>query len=259
MILPSKEEILGMVNKMRKLNFVGFALFLISLGIIFLGMFSITGHVISDKKYFSLTNIIGFALLFLSFILMTSRKSLEAIVIPAGKKEENKTRAKRGRDYYNNDEQYFIISGGRGDEPLRESDMAEIYNELREAEKLRIYGKKPKIKPSQIVVEGRSADTLENVLYSLQKLKSNTGEITFVSYPLHLRKMRMIMKKAREEGLVPGGLKERYVPTSQNISEFIYGVLALAKEKYRLRNGIKEAQKNKTGEFGNFVKRLLEG
>ena len=48
------------------------------------------------------------------------------------------------------------------------------------------------------------------------------------------------MEKAREEGLVPEGLKEKYIPTEQNLYQFIYGTAALVKEKFRLRDGIKK-------------------
>ncbi len=244
---------------MNKKRGIGFLLFLGSIGMILFGNFSITGGVIGQQTHILPISWIGICLLFVSLIILTSKNSLEAIVIPTGEKGENSRRARVGRNYYSNPEnQYFIISGGPGRNKIDESERADIYRGLRDAG----YGGKEtgkEIKPSQMVIEGRSTDTLHNVLYSLEKLRPGTGQIDFVSYPLHLKKIEMIMDKAREEGLVPGGLKVSYIPTKQSISETVYGLLALVREKYRLRKGIKEAEKNNTGKFGNLIKKLIEG
>jgi len=224
---------------MKIKRLIGFALFLISLGLVLFGNFSFTGEVIGFQNKFNILNFLGILILFISLILLTSKKSLEAIVIPTG--QEDIERAETGRRYQTKEDQYFIISGGKGAGSLSESERAHIYRELRQTKALKEFGKEPKIKPSQITIEESSTDTLENVLKTLKKLRPGTERITFVSYPLHLERFKLIMKKAREGGLVPEGLKEKYIPTEQNLYQFIYGKAALAKEKIRLRNGIKNS------------------
>lgn len=239
---------------------IGFVLFLIAIGFIFAGTFSVTGNIISQRYPILTVNIIGVFLLLISLLLMTSKKSLEAIVIPTGEKSENNERARVGLDYYSkkgNPENYFIITGGRYG--MRDPKREEIYKELRGAGYTGKTGEGPEIKPSQMIVESHSRDTLDNVIYSLKKLRPGTRQIDFVSYPLHLSRIKLIMKKAKKEGLAPDWLKVKYVPTSQNVFEFFYGIIGLIEERYRLRHGIREAQKHSPGKFGNLVKRLLGG
>lgn len=244
---------------MDKKKGFGFLLLIVSMGFILAGSFSITGFSVSQNTITSLnTSYIGFIMLLVSLLLMTSKNSLEAIVIPTGQRKENFVRARKGVNYYSNPEtQYFIISGGRGSKKLRESERADIYRGLRAAGYTGKKGEGPEIKPSQMIIEGKSKDTLENVLYSLRKLRPGTKQIDFVSYPGQLDRFKLIIEKARKEGLVPEGLKVKYIPTHQNLKEFVYGILALAKEKYRLRNGIKEAEKHKTGKLGNLAKKVI--
>lgn len=244
---------------MKKRKALGFFFFTISFSTFLLQSFRMTGDFVGTGNGFSALGLASVVLMFVSLLLLTSKESLEAIVVPTGgSPKENKERASTSRHYKTERNQYFVVSGGRGNRPLNESERANIYRELRQSEALKKHGRAPPVKPSQMTIEGNSRDTVENVLYSVEKIRPGTKKITFVSYPLHLKRFEMVFEKAKEEGLVPKDLRADYVPTDQNIQEIVYGTLALIKERWRLRNGIKEAEKHKTGKLGNLIKRVLE-
>ena len=231
---------------------IGILLFICSIIFLLIGIdFNLTGNFIREyfQSQFRLMHLIGIFLFINSIVILVSKKGLEAIVVPTGGIiTENIERAdEAGKNYDKDKNQYYVISGELEDKTLKNSGRTDIYRELRK------YG----IKPSQMIVEGKSSDSLENVMYTLKRLKKDTKEISFVSYPLHLKKFKYIMSKAKEECLAPKNLKVKYLPTKQSAKEFIYGILALMKEKYRLRKGINHAMGHKTGKLGNFVKKLV--
>lgn len=227
---------------------IGIITLLFSITFLGIGIQGITGNIITEyfQGDFLSLHIIGLILLFISIFIFTSRKSLDAIIIPtAGYKEEDLERTKRTEKVKT---KYYLISGEKEeDKPFKETSRATIYKELRK------YG----IKPSQIKIEGESGDTLENILFSLKKLK-DMKEIGIVSYPQHLKRFEYIINKAKEENLIPYDLRVTYLPTKEKSKEKIYGSLGLLKEKYRLRHSIKEAKKHKTGWLGNSIKKVLE-
>jgi len=228
----------------------GFLLLLISLAMLFYDMKSnFTGNFIGS--YFQENNLIhifGFSLLFVSLILFLYRKNLDAVIIPTGPSiNDGFERAHKTGEYYEKGSKikYFVISG-EGEKHSSEVQRDTIYRELR----------RHNIKSSKIKIEDKSHDTLENVIYSLKKLK-NAKRIGIVSYPQHLNRFEYIIKKAKEEGIIDKNIKIEKIPTRQNVNEFFYGIIANLKERYRLRHGIKEADKNKTGKFGQFIKKLI--
>jgi len=68
-------------------------------------------------------------------------------------------------------------------------------------------------------------------------------------------------------GLITGPLPEvismdvefEFIPTDQTFKQWGYGVAANVKERWRLRKGISKAREHKTGQFGNFVKKIISG
>jgi vancomycin permeability regulator SanA len=233
------------MNIKKKFGF----LFLI-LSIIFLSSlfnFNVTGNIVKNYFWsdFSFLNFIEMVLFFLSLFLLTSRKSLDAIIIPTGGGSE---RTKKSLEAYGKrDVGYFVISGKlEGGESLNKSQRADIYRDLRK------YG----IKPKEIKVEGKSSDTLENAIYSLENLRENE-RVGIVSYPKHLERFRYIVEKMREEGKISKGVKIEYIPTDQTFKQWAYGMVANIKERGRLREGISEARKQKTSHFGNFFKNII--
>ena len=227
---------------------IGLITLLFSIALLSVGVKGITGNVVAEyfQGRFLFGHFFGLILLFISIFLLTSKKSLDAIIIPtAGEKEEDLERTRRVKKVKT---KYYLISGEREeDKPFKETSRATIYKELRK------YG----IKPSQMKIEGKSGDTLENTLYSLKKLKGMKN-IGVVSYPQHLKRFEHIINKAKEENLIPNNLKVTFIPTDETSKEKIYGSLGLLKEKYRLRYGITEGKKHKTGWVGNSIKKILE-
>jgi len=232
-----------------KKRLIGILLLVCSVVLMFFGFdFNITGNFV--KNYFEgnfiFIHILGFVFLFVSVILLTSRKTLDAIIIPTGgeTKEDIERASRAGKEKIK--VKYFIISGGRGANPLPESERANIYRELRR------HG----IKPSQIKIEGKSSDTLENVIYSLKKFK-DFKKIGIVSYPQHLNRFEYIINKAKEEGIINKDVEIEKIPTKQTAKQFIYGILGNVKERYRLRYGIRKAEEGGVGKFENFIKKLI--
>jgi len=212
----------------------------------FFGNFNFTGRIISENYFnFLPLNLIAIAFLLISILMFTNKKSLDAIIIPTGGHEKNIERAKRGEE---KEAKYYLISGHiNKNNPIKESQTAEIYNELRK------YG----IKPSQMKIEGKSKDSLDNIMYSLEKLKGMKN-IGIVSYPKHLKRFEYIIEKAKKEKIIPSDLEITYIPTNESSKEKIYGFLALLKEKYRLRKGINQGRKKKSGFLGQIIKKITD-
>ncbi len=240
---------------MRLKKKMGFLLLVCSFLFLFVGInFNITGNIVNDyfSNNFMGLHILGFIFLIGGLALFIEQKSLDYLIVPTGDSvESNLIRAKKGREQKS---KHYIISGIiKGS--LRDSKTKKIYDELRNVGGG--YKENQEIKPSQIIIEGKSKDTLENMIYSLKKIK-NAKNVGIVSYPEHLKRFKMIIKEAKKEGKVPKSLKVKYIPTKQNLWEKAYGVLANVKEKYRLRKGLDEAMKKETKGFGKFLKKSLE-
>lgn len=209
--------------------------------------FNSTGNFIREyfNNNFMLIHLLGLILLVFGIILFLERKSLDAVIIPTGGYEKNIKRTKRAKD---EEAKYYLISGYiNKNRPIKESQTADIYRELRR------YG----IKPSQMIIESRAKDSLDNVIYSLGKLKG-LKSIGIVSYPEHLKRFEYIINKAKKEGIVNKDIEIVKIPTKENLKEKVYGVLGNIKERYKLRNGIEKARHNKTGWFGEVIKKIID-
>lgn len=169
--------------------------------------FKLSGNVIAEgfNVYFTPLQILGLIFIFASFLALMIKPDLDAIVIPTGDIEKQdwdrteKAIRRRGRLKENG---YYVISGYKGERPkdVLEGQPYTIYNHLRE------HG----IKPSQIIVEGKSHNTLQNVLYSLKKIKAREQKegderpwkVAFVSYPEHLDRFEDFEEQAIRKGLI---------------------------------------------------------
>ncbi len=212
---------------------VALIFFVISISLFLIGFIpSQTGAVTGNRIIpFSIIQIMGFISLMISLLMILKRESLDYIVIPSGGGKwdhenkmysEDKERAKKGLEYYNELEsgRYFVISGykGEGIGGIRKGQPYSIYKFLR----------KHGIKPDQMIVEGKSHNSLENVLYTLKKLKEKGDfnrpvKIAFVSYPDHLKRIEDFEKAASDRGLIGKGDFEFYgIPTSENLDEKAY-------------------------------------
>lgn len=169
---------------------------------------------------------------------------MDEIIVPTGDETSDIDRPKAASKVKAD---YFLISGYiDNNRPIKNQQTATIYRELR----------KKGITPEHMKIEGKSHDSLENALYSFEKLEGMKN-IGISSYPMHLKRYKEIVKEMKKEGMISKDVHVTYIPTKESFNEKVYGILGLIKEKYRLRHGIKEAQKNKTGWFGNLIKKVV--
>jgi len=211
-----------------------------TIGLVFiLANFSptLTGKVISDVGIISYFSWIGLVFILGSLLMFVSRKSLDSIIIPTGGDSRiDMERTKEGKKaYQNKKEEYFVISGNIMNSAGDKSKTRDILNEL----------KSQGIDPSQITIEGKSKDSIGNIINSFKKIKQRGGKkVGIVSYDDHLDRFEDIFNKAQGEGLIDSDFKLYKVPTTENNKEKFYEVLAHVLHKYKLRNGI-----------GNYLKR----
>lgn len=240
---------------MLKKKLLALVLFIFGIKLILLfGVFSITGGIITEESDLisSVFSFIGIILVIFSFVLFVSRHGLDALIIPTGPShEEDIERTKRAyREHKEHGKDYFVISGELGDKKLSESQRADIYRELR----------KHGVKPSQISIEGKSRNTVENMIYSLEKIKERGGrEVGISSYPGHLDRFKDIFERARDEGIVDENFHLHRLPTrtrkNQSAKESIYETLSGILHRYKMRHGIKEALKSEDESIIKYLKK----
>jgi len=196
---------------------------------------TMTGGVIgvnSEISYFYLFSI-GFFLA--SVLIFASRQTLDAIMIPTGDYETDKQRTDRAiqedkdvkEGHPKKSHQVYLISG-RIDKPIKTSQVNEIYKRLRS------YG----IKPKNIRIEGKSKNTLENVLFSLEKLKKmGAHDVGIASYPTHLDRFEDLIKEAKKEGIIYKNFRVHRLETSEDFKEKLYGIIHRAFYRYELAHG----------------------
>ncbi len=197
-------------------------------------VFKFTGYFVNDSLYnFSIKNIILILFLVASFVVLVIKSGLDVLVIPTGPDhQENVERADRAiKEYKKNGAKYFLISGKIADDRiLKNSRRADIYRRLRKAG----------IKPKQMKIEGKSSNTIENILYTLDKLSKEDGplKVGFVSYPGHLRRMKDIYDKAVKENMVdPERIQFEKVETAETPEERAYEAYPVRKFFHRLLVG----------------------
>lgn len=217
---------------------------LLAFSVLSLPYLNITGNVISDLSLSQgVFNFAALVLFLISVFLFLVKPSLDAIIIPLGDPIYKK-RVKRAMKEYDEEVEnnpagkhaYFVISGEQGNVPLSKSERYMTYQELR----------KHGIKPSEMIVEGRSHNSMENILNSLERIKKKGGkDVGIASYPWHLERFDYIINKAKEEGIVDRDFKIHRLETSETAKEGLYGILAYLLERYNLRHGFKGYQRDK--------------
>jgi len=222
---------------MKKRKIGSFILIISIIILLISSITQITGNVISEN-FPNITNylfIIGLTLLFLSYFILGHKKSLDAIIIPTGPSNEiGRERAERAVKE-NEEIDYFLISGNINKPSnvknrLKGSQQQSIYKELRN------HG----IKPSEMRIEGKSKDTIENVLNSFEKLKkSGAKDIGISSNPSHLDRFEEIIDRAKKEGIIDKDFRIYRLETKETPGMKLYGVLANIMNDYKLRKGIR--------------------
>ena len=213
---------------------IGFFFLLIAIvSLLFSFNQSMTGNAIGtngNTSYFYLISLISFIF---SFLILTSRQTLDAILIPTGDLSPELKRTRRAYEEGGKDQIYLI--SGRIDRPLTpERENYRIYKQLRE------HG----VPVRNIKIEAKSGTTLENVLESLKKLKQmGAHDVGIASYRTHLDRFEYVINKAKEEGLIGEDFRIHRLPVSETWGEHIYGVVSNLLYKYELRNGLQNAEK----------------
>ncbi|MDP3991906.1 MAG: ElyC/SanA/YdcF family protein [Nanoarchaeota archaeon] len=220
---------------MRHKNSWGLFLLTISIAL-FLISFNptISGGVIDINTGISLSFIIGLVFFILSLVILASRQTLDAILIPTGDLSPDLKRTKRAyKEGEERKDQVYMILGNL-DQPLNKSEVYRIYKQLRSHE----------IPPSKIRIEGKSKTTLENVLFSLEKLKKmGAHDVGIASYGTHLNRFEYLIDKAKEEGLVDKDFKVHRLEVPETWGEHIYGVVSNLLYRYELRKGLHNAER----------------
>lgn len=173
-----------------------------------------TGDFINNyfNSSFMLAHLLGLILLIFGIIFFIEKKRLDYLIIPlAGESKEDTRRTKRALEEKSG---YYVISG-LIDKPVKDSATGVVYRELRGTEDFIKYGKEPKIKPSEMIVEGKSKDSLENFLYSMKRIiekEKKAGrkleepiDVGISSYYNHLKRFIDFEKEAIKRGIIKPG------------------------------------------------------
>lgn len=183
---------------------------------------------------------------------------LDVLIVPTEASERNiRSKAQKAVDIYrsNSDVRTIVISGGkmpflpRG--YLHEAHIA--YEVLRASD----------IRPRSIVVDGRSTDTVENILYSFAKLEMreereqrNYRDVGIVSYPGHLDRFELIVEQAKREGLIAQDVRIHRIEMPQSWFQTAWEVLGRMATKKKLKRGLDALRDVPPAEIG-FGKRMI--
>ena len=220
---------------------------------------NLTGNAISTE--ISIQNniffIMSLSLIFGSAIFYIKGKSLETIVIPAGGERLNEKRIQSAmRSYSHSKEKPYVLVSGYMDRDkkgrvLKETQQYQIYKELRE---------KYDLKSSDMIIEGKSKDTLENFLYLLDKLKKKKiNHLKVATSKTQYWRFKLFEQEAKEEGLIGESFEIEPLYTKESFPEFMYGTLAYVKDYFRVKgtDSLEEARKSRTGILGKFIKKVI--
>jgi uncharacterized SAM-binding protein YcdF (DUF218 family) len=198
---------------------------------------SLTGGFIGINLDISPLYLISSVFFLVSILIFATRQTLDAIMIPTGTREADKERTDKAvEEYYLGRGADFLLISGRIDRPIETSQVYDIYKRLKG------YG----IKQEEVQVEGRSANTLENVLFSLEKLKKRGAkDVGIASNPMHLDRFEYIIEKAKESGIIDRDFRVHRLETSEDLKQKWYELLAGLKYRYKLREGIPAEYKPK--------------
>lgn len=215
---------------------VGYFLGLLSLFFIFSSPIgSMTGFVLESNfgiynlKFF--LPIIGSFMFLLALVLLTSRVSLDMLLVPGiADKVKTQARARRAIEALSKyDPKVIVASGGKtpGLDKECRSEAEIIYRELRAAG----------IKPSQIRIDSKSQDTIENLINSLRKAPHRS--VGIVSNPKHLDRFEYLLGRAKEEGVVSPDVTLYRIETDETRTERVYDRFAKIADRLSLARGFK--------------------
>lgn len=173
-------------------NVIGYALLIVSL-ILLSWRISLTGNIISDylQKSSLSFHLIGLVLLFVSLLILTSKRDLDYLVLPGGESKWKNPRLKAALEAK----------------------------------------KKRKIR-KMYWMEG--VDSEEDILLLGEKVKSG-DRVGIDTFPMHYREYMAIAKKGEKYGKFPKGVKFENIRIDENASAKLYGILGWIEEKIKRR------------------------
>lgn len=98
-------------------------------------------------------------------------------------------------------------------------------------------------------------DSEEDILY-LGKLLKGKKRIGIVTFPLHYKEYKLIIKKAQKQKKFPKNIKVENIATKETLKEFIYGILGLLDEK--MHKEITHTNGRKKNLLKQSIKKLLK-
>lgn len=212
---------------------IGWILFILS-AVFILNSAITTGFVVNIDEMFSGSSILGMiapVLFFVSLLMMTARQKLDGLIIFGNPKRGAVSKRARGaveaREKYDVD--VIVASGGKtpGLEEGYRHEAHLIYDELR----------KRGVPAGKIKIEHTAQNTLENIVQSLGRIKGN--QIGVVSTPSHIKRIKYIFEKMREENPKYEEIKIHPIPVDEGNVERFYDFLAGVLDRYKLRHGTK--------------------
>ncbi len=246
---------------MKKLSLIS-----IFLGIIFIFLslsFTITGGIVGiNFSEIRISNpvlfVIGFVFIFVPTLVIMAKK-LESLVIPTGQiggaMEKRISEAKRSYSHYKGDTPYILVTGvihrDKKGRP-KKTQQYQTYSELRK------YG----LKPSDMIIEGKSEDTLQNFLYSIKKLKKkDIDKMKIATNRTQYWRFKLFEKEAKKQRLLDKSFEIEPLYTKETPKEFAYGVLAYIRDYFRVKSHkpLSEAGKHINENIGKIIKDKLSG
>ena len=215
---------------MLKRQYLGVALFAAGVTLLFLSFdFKITGNAILNNSIGSSFGIIlPIVFLATAMILMTSRVSLDAILIPCSNEEGlTRKRAKEAAKAHAKNPEAMIVASG-GNTPGLNSQYAS--EAAIASEELEMAG----IDPRYVKLETKARDTFDNVRKSLEKIP-DARSIGIVSNRYQIARLEKIIKKGKKDGVIPQDLRVYPIKTSASFKEKMYEVLVAPLNEYVLR------------------------
>ncbi|NMB67007.1 DUF218 domain-containing protein [Candidatus Woesearchaeota archaeon] len=161
------------------------------------------------------------------------------IVIPTGDLDADIKRTEKAMDYYlnfiqdNNKKPKIMVVGNiqrdKNGGLIKNSQQYNIYKNLRIN-----YG----LRPMDLRIEGNSNNTLENMLYLLDKIRNSQVKSIFISTnPSHYERFKLFEKEAKKEGIMKEDVEIYHIPTENKepLLKKIKGEIAYLQDYFILK------------------------
>jgi len=230
----------------------------VGLAILFLHNLSLTANVVNVNIHgFGFADFIGILFLSFALVFLVVGKGIESVVmVPTGPMFADRERtAVAVRDYQDrksNNPEYVLISGevNNRDERGRATSRSQpigIYKQLR----------KSGVPREEIMFEPDSADTLQNFIYTLGKMKKKgLHDLRIATDKWQYKRFQYYLDRARTEGLVGGDFKMSLVESNPVRPSLGYAIMSYYQDKGRIEQAGSLDTAAKYGKVSGTGKRL---